>query len=221
MSSRKKIVAIVITTAALSVGTVGVASASQTKSNTKVVAVRQTTTRTTVNAVGNPMAGAGMGQMGGQASDVTTVLAALVKAGTITQVQADAITAALTAARTAHEANEPANPGPMGSNRAAEDALIAATIGKTTAEIQTARAAGSSLATIAGDKTAALIAALVADETKQIDAAVAAGKMTAAQATTLKAGLTAHVTAEVNAVRPAMGSSAGMPGGMGWHGHNH
>lgn len=221
MSSRKKIAAVVITTVALSVGTVGVASASQTKSTAKAVSVKQTTTKTTVNAVGNPMAGAGMGQMGGQASDVTTVLAALVKAGTITQAQADAITAALTAARAAHEANEPANPGPMGSNRAAEDALIAATIGKTTAEIQTALAAGSSLATIAGDKTAALIAALVADETKQIDAAVAAGKMTAAQATTLKAGLTAHVTAEVNAVRPAMGPGAGMPGGMGWHGHNH
>lgn len=221
MSSRKKIAAVVITTVALSVGTVGVASASQTKSTAKAVSVKQTTTKTTVNAVGNPMAGAGMGQMGGQASDVTTVLAALVKAGTITQAQADAITAALTAARAAHEAIEPANPGPMGSNRAAEDALIAATIGKTTAEIQTALAAGSSLATIAGNKTAALIAALVADETKQIDAAVAAGKMTAAQATTLKAGLTAHVTAEVNAVRPAMGPGAGMPGGMGWHGHNH
>jgi len=78
-------------------------------------------------------------------------------------------------------------------------------------------AAGDSLATIAGAKKDALIAALVADETKQIDAAVAAGKLTAAQATTIKADLTAHVTAEVNATGP-MG---GFGGPMGGHGHGH
>ena len=59
--------------------------------------------------------------------------------------------------------------------------------------------AGESLATIAGVKKDALIAALVLDQTKRIDAFVVAGKITAAQATILKAGLVAHVTAEVNA----------------------
>ena len=71
---------------------------------------------------------------------------------------------------------------------------------------------------------AALISALVAAETKEIDAAVTAGKITAAQAVTLKAGLTAHVTAEVDAVRGAMGPGMGKggPGHMdGGKGRNH
>ena len=213
MSANRKIAAVVLTTVALSVGTVGVASASPSKSNGKSVSVRQTTTRATVSAIANPMVGA-LGKKGDQGAGLATVLSTLVKAGTITQAQADAITAAATAARSAHEANK-------GANRAAHQALIATTIGKTVAEIQTGLAAGQSLGVIAGDKRAALITALVADETKRIDAAVAAGKITATQATTLKAGLTAHVTAKVDAVRPAMGLGMGKGGHKGGHGPNH
>ena len=213
MSANRKIAAVVLTTVALSVGTVGVASASPSKSNGKSVSVRQTTTRATVSAIANPMVGA-LGKKGDQGAGLATVLSTLVKAGTITQAQADAITAAATAARSAHEANK-------GANRAAHQALIATTIGKTAAEIQTGLAAGQSLGVIAGDKRAALITALVADETKRIDAAVAAGKITATQATTLKAGLTAHVTAKVDAVRPAMGLGMGKGGHKGGHGPNH
>jgi len=55
--------------------------------------------------------------------------------------------------------------------------------------------------------------------TKQIDAAVAAGKLTAAQATTMKAGLTANVTKEVNESRQAGPKGERMerrgPGGKG------
>jgi hypothetical protein len=213
MLANRKIAAVVLTTVALSVGTVGVASASPSKSNGKSVSVRQTTTRATVSAIANPMVGA-LGKKGDQGAGLATVLSTLVKAGTITQAQADAITAAATAARSAHEANK-------GANRAAHQALIATTIGKSAAEIQTGLAAGQSLGVIAGDKRAALITALVADETKRIDAAVAAGKMTATQATTLKAGLTAHVTAKVDAVRPAMGPGMGKGGQKGGHGPNH
>jgi len=213
MSANRKIAAVVLTTVALSVGTVGVASASPSKSNGKSVSVRQTTTRATVSAIANPMVGA-LGKKGDQGAGLATVLSTLVKAGTITQAQADAITAAATAARSAHEANK-------GANRAAHQALIATTIGKSATEIQTGLAAGQSLGVIAGDKRAALITALVADETKRIDAAVAAGKMTATQATTLKAGLTTHVTAKVDAVRPAMGPGMGKGGHKGGHGPNH
>jgi len=106
MSSRKKIAAVVITTVALSVGTVGVASASQGKSSARTVSVKQSTTRTTVNAMANPMAGGGIGKMDDRGSELTTVLSGLVTKGTITQAQSDAITAALTAARTAHVALE-------------------------------------------------------------------------------------------------------------------
>ena len=214
MSANKKIAAVVLTTVALSVGTVGVASASPSKSNGKSVSVRQTTTRATVSTIANPMAGGVMSKKGDQGAGLATVLSTLVKAGTITQAQADAITAAATAARSAHEANK-------GANRAAHQTLIATTIGKSAAEIQDGLAAGKSLGVIAGDKRAALITALVADATKRMDAAVAAGKMTATQATSLKADLTAHVTAQVDAVRPAMGPGMGKGGQKGGHGPNH
>jgi hypothetical protein len=214
MSANKKIAAVVLTTVALSVGTVGVASASQTTSKGKSVSVRQATTRATVSTIANPMAGGVMSKKGDQGAGLATVLSTLVKAGTITQAQADAITAAATAARSAHEANK-------GANRAAHQTLIATTIGKSAAEIQDGLAAGKSLGVIAGDKRAALITALVADETKRIDAAVAAGKMTATQATTLKAGLTAQVTAHVDAAGPAMGLGMGKGGKKGEHGPNH
>jgi polyhydroxyalkanoate synthesis regulator phasin len=214
MSANKKIAAVVLTTVALSVGTVGVASASPSKSNGKSVSVRQATTRATVSTIANPMAGGVMSKKGDQGAGLATVLSTLVKAGTITQAQADAITAAATAARSAHEANK-------GANRAAHQTLIATTIGKSAAEIQDGLAAGKSLGVIAGDKRAALITALVADATKRMDAAVAAGKMTATQATSLKADLTAHVTAQVDAVRPAIGPGMGKGGQKGGHGPNH
>ena len=78
MSSNRKIAAIVLTTFALSVGTVGVASASQTTSKGKSASVRQTTTRTTVNAIANPMVGA-LGMKGDPSAAIASVLATLVR----------------------------------------------------------------------------------------------------------------------------------------------
>jgi hypothetical protein len=100
-----------------------------------------------------------------------------------------------------HDANREANKAAHDAQHAAKEALVATTIGIDAATIKTRLAAGESLATIAGAKKDALISALVAFKTKNIDANVAAGKLTAAQATTLKADLTAHVTQKVNAVR--------------------
>lgn len=136
----------------------------------------------------------------------------LVAKGTLTQAKADAITAAVKTAM----ANRPAKSnGPMGGGfqNSNKEAVITVTLGIDATTLRTRLAAGESLATIAGAKKDALIAALVADETKQIDAAVAAGKLTAAQATTLKAGLTAHVTEEVN--------ESGHMGGFGGPGRGH
>jgi hypothetical protein len=121
---------------------------------------------------------------------------------TITQSQADAIVAAANAARVAAEAARPAKPMPSKADHDARLALISTTIGIDSATVKSRLAAGESLAVIAGAKKDALIAALVADETTRIDAAVTAGKLTAAQATILKAGLVAHVTNQVNQVRP-------------------
>ena len=154
------------------------------------------------------------GHARGVPSQVATVLSGLVTKGTLTQAQADAITAALTAAAPV----KPLNPiGKMGGdNKAAEEAVITSTLGITAADLQAARVAGKSLATLAGDKKAALITALVNFQTTEIDAAVTAGKLTAAQATTAKAGLTARVTARVESVpAPRIG---GMGKGKKMHG---
>jgi hypothetical protein len=193
MSTKKRVAAVLITTVAISAGTVGIASA-DSKSKTNRVTV------------------AGSAVKGFRGLDLAATLAAMVAKGTITQTQADAVLAAANAAKAAADAMRPAKP-----DHAARLALIATTIGVDTATIQTRLAAGETLAAIAGTKKDALIAALVADETKRIDAAVTAGKMTAAQATAKKATLTAHVTAEVNSVRP-MGGKLGHKGGKGGHG---
>jgi hypothetical protein len=207
MSSKKKIAAIVITTVALTAGSVGVASAS-TKS-------KSTATRV---SIGNP---------GARGLDLQATLTALVAKGTITQGQADAIIAAADAARTAAEAAKSAMPAkPTKADNDARLALISTTIGIDSATVKTRLAAGETLAAIAGAKKDALIAALVADETKRIDAAVTAGKLTATQATTLKAGLVAHVTEAINSARlmGPKGSKGGMDdrggkGGKSGHGH--
>ena len=202
MSSKKTVIAVAITTVALTIGSVGI---SQASSKTKVVSTK--TTRTSSNGIANPMA-----KGGGHAADLAAVLSALVAKGTITQAQADAITAAATAAETAKRAAHDADHATKDADRVALEALISKTIGVDSTTVRTRLAAGESLGAIAGAKKAELISVLVAEHTKRIDAAVTAGKLTAAQATTLKAGLTAHVTAEVDQVGGKRGPGMGGPG---------
>ncbi len=205
----KKVITVAITTVALTLGGIGLSTAASAKSNSKVkVAVSKTVTKPSAANLGTL-------RKGGPEAEVATVLADLVTKGTITQAQADAITAALVATHPAGNPMGPRTGGPLGTNRGAEKTLIASTLGIDVATLQTRLAAGDSLATIAGTKTPTLIAALVADVTKKIDAAVTAGQLTPAQATTMKTNLTAQVTAEVNAVR----GQGGMMGGRGMGGH--
>jgi polyhydroxyalkanoate synthesis regulator phasin len=162
-----------------------------------------------------------MAKGGGHAADLAAVLSALVAKGTITQAQADSISAAATAAQTAKRAAHDADHAARDAERAALEALISKTIGVDSATVRTRLAAGESLGAIAGAKKAELISVLVADHTKRIDAAVTAGKLTAAEATTLKAGLTAHVTAEVDQVGGKRGLGMGGPGKGGKNGRGH
>lgn len=199
MSSKKKVIAVAITTVALTVGSVGIGQAS---SKAKVVSTK--ITRISSNGIANPAA-----KDGGHAADLAAILSALVAKGTITQAQADAITAAATAAETAKRTAKDADHAAKDAERVAFEALISKTIGVDSATIRTRLAAGESLGAIAGAKKAELIALLVSDKTKRIDADVTTGKLTAAQATSLKAGLTAHVSAEVDAVGGKRGPGKG------------
>jgi hypothetical protein len=209
MSSKKKVFAVVITTAALTVGSFGAATAAS-----KATRVSKTSITTISNQAASGKLGRG--------AELTALLSALVTKGTITQAQADAIIAAHTAADAAREAaHSIAKPVVADQLKIISDA-----IGVDTATITTRIKAGDSLATIAGAKKDALIAALIADHTKRIDAAVTAGTLTAAQATSLKANLTAHVTTLVNAApspilkggKGGHGDKGGKHGGKGGHG---
>ena len=169
---RKKVIAVVATAAvALSIGAASVASAH-----------------------------GGMGGKGGKGAGLTTLLSDLVAKGTITQSQADAIVKAQGDAKALAQANRPTE-AEKKAHQTAEKAVITSTLGITEATLTTRLKAGESLATIAGAKKDALIAALVAFETKEIDARVTAGKLTVAQATAVKANLTAMVTEKVNSVK--------------------
>ena len=210
--TKKKVIAIVVTTLALTAGSIGVAGAAS-KASQKV-----SVTKSSTKVAGQ--AGVGPEQA------LATILKDLVTKGTLTQAQADAVTAAAAAAKAAHDANRPMGPkgGPLDADRAAMEALVSTTIGVDSATIKSRLQAGESLAQIAGAKKDALIAALVANETKRIDAAVTAGKLTAAQATQMKANLVAHVTEEVNRVGgkgPFGKGPKGGKDGRGGHGHDH
>lgn len=204
-------------TAAVTVGSFGIASAATSSHSTKAVTTKAvaTTSRPSIGGM-NALGGAG------GVNPIKGVLDSLVTKGTITAAQETAIISAFDAAR---PAGGPAGGmgrmggrGPWGAaNAQAEDAAILSTLGIDAATLKADRQAGKSLATIAGTKTQALIDALVALENKEIDAAVTAGQLTAAQATNQKANTVARVTAHVNATpgQPGMG---GM-GGMGRRGH--
>ncbi len=202
--AKKKVFAVVVTTLALTAGSIGVAGATS-KASHKVSVTKSSTSIAGRAGVGPEQA-------------LATLLKDLVTKGTLTQVQADAVMAAATAAKAVHDANRPmgGKGGPLDVDRAAMEALVSTTIGVDSATIKSRLKAGESLAQIAGAKKDALIAALVAEATKRIDAAVTAGKLTAAQATEMKSNLVAHVTEEVNEV-----GGKGPKGGRGGHGHDH
>ena len=125
---------------------------------------------------------------------ISSLLSGLVSNGTITQSQADAITKAAQDARAAAK-------GVMDKNREAIDSAITSTLGISLDSLKSRLKAGESLATIAGDKKAALITAISAEINKQIDAAVTAGKLTAAQATAQKMKTTERVTNMVERIK--------------------
>ena len=183
----KSTTAVAALVAVTAFGGVGIASAA-------TVTQKPTTKKVTFTTTGNFVG----------ANPITSVLAGLVAKATITQAQSDAIVAALDAARAAQPAPS-INGGPgFGGHRGAgfekNQSVILSTLGITATDLQTARTAGKSLATLAGTKTQTLINALVAAETADINSSVTAGRLTQAQATQLISGLVAHVTAEVNEV---------------------
>ncbi len=154
----------------------------------------------------------------GPGGNLDGVLTGLKDKGTLTQSQIDAIKKALEEQRTSEQSARVAAATEF-------QKLITTTIGLDTATITTRLKAGESLGAIAGAKRQALIDALIAFHTKKIDQGVTDGKLTAAQATTLKAGLSASVTFFVDRVPGSLGGRGHGPGfdhpGMGPRGDDH
>jgi hypothetical protein len=127
---------------------------------------------------------------GAQAADTTTPTTA----------------AAATAAAPADDLPPPPDggPGDRGGVAHIDDVAIAATaLGLDPAALKTELAAGKSISQVAKEKgldVQKAIDAITAADTRAIDDAVTAGTLPADQAATMKAGLTAHVTDEVNRV---------------------
>jgi hypothetical protein len=142
-------------------------------------------------------------------------IAAAVKAGELTQAQADQMTANLKAHETAevngtfHGPGGPGGPGGPHFGHGHGEALAAAAtyLGISQSALLTQLQSGKTLAQVAeatsGKSTAGLVAALVAAEKTELAAAVKAGTLTQAQADQISAGLQARVTAMVNGQRPA------------------
>jgi hypothetical protein len=134
-------------------------------------------------------------------------IADAVKAGRLTQAQADQVAPTLTQRFTdlvngVRPAGGPGfGPGPGHGPRGGhgDDLDVAATyLGTTSSDLVTQLQAGKTLAQIAGSKTSGLVAALVAHEKTELAAAVTAGRLTQAQADQISPTLTQHFTDLVN-----------------------
>jgi hypothetical protein len=130
-----------------------------------------------------------------------------VKAGRLTQAQAEQIAPTLTQRFTdlvngVRQAGGPGfgrGPGHGPGGGHGDDLDAAATyLGTTTSNLVTQLQAGKTLAEIAGSKTSGLVAALVANEKTELAAAVTAGRLTQAQADQIVPTLTQHFTDLVN-----------------------
>ena len=152
-------------------------------------------------------------------TDGLNELAADVKAGTITQAQADAQKAAVTQ-RATDQVNGTFSggmgghgPGGFGRTETISDTSVVATaIGISEADLKTALASGQTVAAVAKAHSVdpqKVIDALVTDGLNELAADVKAGTITQAQADAQKAAVTQRATDQVNGT---------FSGGMGGHG---
>ncbi len=147
-------------------------------------------------------------------------LAAAVTAGTITQAQADQITATLKDRITSMVNGTPSRGGYRGGGfgfgRGGDLAAAATYLGLGQSTLQADLQSGKTLAQIAdatdGKSSSGLIDALVTAEQAQLAAAVTAGTITQAQADQITATLKDRISSMVNGTRPLRG---GYGGGLG------
>jgi hypothetical protein len=145
-------------------------------------------------------------------------LAPLVADGTITQEQADAVIAALDAARPAHRGGPGGHFGPGGRHGAPRLDAAAGALGMSTEELVQALRDGSTIAEVAANRgvdVQAVIDAMVADLQEHLAEEVAEGDLTQAEADAILAGARERITARVNGEAPAGPFEGKWPGRRG------
>jgi hypothetical protein len=145
---------------------------------------------------------------------ITDALAPLVEAQTINQAQADAVIAALDAAR---PERGPGGPGMHRGSGGRGLETAATALGITSEELVTALRGGQSIAEVAtaqGTEPQVVIDAMLAEVKTHLDEHVAAGDLTQERADERLARATEGITAMVNGERPA-GGPGGRHGGRG------
>ena len=152
---------------------------------------------------------------------IKSALSGLVKDGTLTQAQADKVAGTLDSQPPMGGGGGRGGRGGMGRGgmgmTQSHDAAAKA-LGMTSDELYTAVQGGKSLADVAKDQKVSvdsLVKAMVAAAESELATDVKEGTITQAQADTMKSSLTAHITDQVNGVRPGRGQGRGM-GGAGW-----
>jgi membrane peptidoglycan carboxypeptidase len=140
----------------------------------------------------------------------------LVDDGTITQAQADAVIAALDAARP--EGMGPGGGGPGGHGRGPGLEVAATALGIDADALRTEIESGKTIADVAADKgvdVQTVIDAIVADMQNHLTEAVTDGRLTQAEADARAADATEHATALVNGEAPGRpdGTGPGQEGG--------
>jgi hypothetical protein len=148
-----------------------------------------------------------------------SALAPLVSNGTITRAQADAVIAALDAARPARGAGGKGGPGRPGFRNFA---AAAQALDMTEADLRTALEGGKTLAGVAQEKGIAastVVDAVVAQLKAHLDERVASGKNTQDEADQILAEARSRIEAFVNGAAPAGGPRFGKgSGGRGGRG---
>ena len=167
-------------------------------------------------------------------ADKKDEVAAALKAGTITQTQADQELANATQFATDQVNGSSFGPGGRGGpggghgfgggpNEAVTDtSVVAKAIGISESDLTTALSGGQTVAAVAKAHNVTVqtvIDALVADGKTEIAAAVQAGTMTQAQADRELANLTQRATDQVNGTGFGPGGRGGPGGGFGGRGH--
>jgi polyhydroxyalkanoate synthesis regulator phasin len=142
---------------------------------------------------------------------IAEVLKPLVDDGTITQTQADAVSAALVADHQARDGQHG-----KGGRRGLKSEVLAQVLGMSADELRTALKSGKTIAQVAADQgvdVQVVIDALTAEMTNHIADEVASGELTQEEADAKLADLSARIADRVNNPRPAEGA-----GGRGGHG---